>query len=82
MVIKTFIRNLDLSKASDTNFIPVVVLKNCGTELLCILDELFNIRLLILVFQIAGRSHQWSLCLKIVEKGLLPEATALLVFFS
>ena len=34
--------NLDLSKASGPDCIPVVVLKNCELELSCILAELFN----------------------------------------
>ena len=34
--------NLDLSKASVTDCIPVVVLKNCEPELSYILAELFN----------------------------------------
>ena len=34
--------NLDLSKASGPDCIPVVVLKNCGSELSFILAELFN----------------------------------------
>ena len=34
--------NLDLSKASCPDCIPVVVLKNCELELSCILTELFN----------------------------------------
>ena len=34
--------NLDLSKASGPDCIPVMVLKNCGPELSYILAELFN----------------------------------------
>ena len=34
--------NIDLSKASGPNCIPVVVLKNCEPELSYILAELFN----------------------------------------
>ena len=34
--------NLDLSKASDPDCIPLVVLKNCELELSYILTELFN----------------------------------------
>ena len=34
--------NLDLSKASEPDCIPVVVLKNCEPELSYILAELFN----------------------------------------
>ena len=39
---KKVITNLDSSKASGIDCIPVVVLKNCEPEVLCILAELFN----------------------------------------
>ena len=41
-MIKKVIMNLDLSKASGSDCIPVVVLKNCEPELSFILAELFN----------------------------------------
>ena len=41
-MVKKVIMNLDLSKASGPDCIPVVVLKNCELELSYILDELFN----------------------------------------
>ena len=41
-MIKKVIMNLDLSKASGPDCIPVVVLKNCEPELSYILTELFN----------------------------------------
>ena len=41
-VVKKVITNLDSSKASGPDCIPVVVLKNCEPELLYILAELFN----------------------------------------
>ena len=41
-MIKKVIMNLDLSKASGPDCIPVVVLKNCEPELSYILAELFN----------------------------------------
>ena len=41
-MIKKVIMNLDLSKASGTDCIPVVVLKNCESKLSYILAELFN----------------------------------------
>ena len=41
-MVKKFIMNLDLSKASGPDCIPVVVLKNCEPELSYILVELFN----------------------------------------
>ena len=41
-MIKKVITNLDLSKASGLDGIPVVILKNCESELSYILAELFN----------------------------------------
>ena len=41
-IVKKVIINLDLSKASGPDCIPVVVLKNCEPELSYILAELFN----------------------------------------
>ena len=41
-MVKKVIMNLDLSKASGPECIPVVVLKNCEPELSYILAELFN----------------------------------------
>ena len=41
-IVKKVIMNLDLTKASGPDFIPVVVLKNCEPELPYILAELFN----------------------------------------
>ena len=41
-MFKEVIMNLDLSKASGCDCIPVVVLKNCEPELSYILAELFN----------------------------------------
>ena len=44
-MVKKFITNLNSSKGSGPDFIPVVVLKNCKSELSCILTELFNMYL-------------------------------------
>ena len=41
-MVKKVITNLDLSKVSGPDCIPVVVLKNCEPELSYILAELFN----------------------------------------
>ena len=41
-MVKKFITNLDSSKTSGPDCIPVVVLKNCEPELSHILAELFN----------------------------------------
>ena len=43
MLIKKVITNLDLLNLSDTDCIPMVVLKNCNSELSDILALLFNI---------------------------------------
>ena len=44
----------------------MVVLKNCGPEISYILAKLFGIGLKNLIFQIAGRSHLWSLYLRML----------------
>ena len=41
-MVKKVIMNLDLSKTADPDCIPVVILKNCESELSYILAELFN----------------------------------------
>ena len=41
-MVRKVLMNIDLSKASGPNYIPVVVLKNCKPELSYILAELFN----------------------------------------
>ena len=41
-MVKKVILNLDLSKASGPECIPVLVLKNCEPEISYILAELFN----------------------------------------
>ena len=41
-MVKKVIMNLNLSKASYTDCIPVVVLKNSEPEVSCILAEIFN----------------------------------------
>ena len=41
-MVKKVVTNLDLSKASGPDCIPVVVLKNCKPELSYIIAELFN----------------------------------------
>ena len=41
-MVKKIIMNLDMTKASGPDCVPVVVLKNCQPELSCMLTELFN----------------------------------------
>ena len=66
-MVKKVIMNLDLSKASSPDCIPVVVLKNCEPKLSDVLAELLRnvVVLRNLVFKIVGRFHQWSLYLRI-----------------
>ena len=59
-MVKKVIINLDLTKVSISDCIPVLVLSH-------ILGELFNKSL---VFQIVGRFHRWSMYLSILGKGL------------
>ena len=42
MMVKKVITNLDSSKASGPDCIPVVILKTCDPEILYVLAELFN----------------------------------------
>ena len=65
--------NLDLSKASGLDCIPVVVLKNCEPELSYMLAELFSmclkesISLMVSVFKSAGeRSTAKNYCTVII----------------
>ena len=74
-MIKKVIMNLDLLKSSGADCIPVVVLKNCESELSVILAELFSKCLKASCF------HQWSLHLKMLGRGLQLKTTTLLVFF-
>ena len=65
-MVKKVSRNLDSSKASCPDCIPVVVLKNCEPDLSYILAELINMCLKKSFFQISGWSYWWSLYSKIL----------------
>ena len=81
-MVRKVVMNIDLSKASGPDCIPVVVvLKNCEPELSYILAEIFNKCLKESFFQIVGRFHLWTLYLRMLGKGLLLKTTGLLVFF-
>ena len=54
-MIKKVITNLDLSKVSSSDCIPVVVLNNCWPELFYMLAEFFNKCLKGSFFQVIGR---------------------------
>ena len=75
-MVKKVITNLDFSKASGPDCIPVVVLKKCEPELSYILAELFTISLKESCFL----DFWWFLCLRILGRGLLLKATTLLIF--
>ena len=66
-----------MSKASDPNCIPVVVLKNCELELSYIPAEFWRS----LVFQIVGRFHRFYLYLRMLGKDQQLKTTALLLSF-
>ena len=80
-MVKNVTMNLDSSKESGPDCIPLVVLKKFRPEPLCILVELFKFVWKNLVFQIVGRSRWWSLDLRMLGKGLLLKTTVLLIFF-
>ena len=73
--------NLDLPKASGLDYIPVVVLKNCGLELSYILAELFNKCLKESCFPDCWKVSSVVPVFKNVGKGLQLKTTTLLVFF-
>ena len=73
--------NLDLSKASGPDFVPVVVLKNCDPELSYILAKFFNNYLKESCFPDYWKVSSMVPVFKNVGKGLVLKTTALLVFF-
>ena len=75
------ITNLDLSKASGPDCIPVVVLKNCELELSYILAELFNKCLKESCFPDCWKVSSVVSVFKNVGEGLQLKTTALVVFF-
>ena len=80
-MVKKFIMNLDLSKASSPDCIPVVVLNNCKPELSYILSELFNKCLKESCFPDYWKVSSVVLYLRMLVKGQLLKTTALLDFF-
>ena len=80
-MFKKVIKNLDLSKVSDPDFIPVVVLKNCGPELSYIFTELFNKCLKESCFRDCWEVSSVVPVLRMLGKGLQLKTTARLVFF-
>ena len=80
-MVKKVITNLDLSKASGPDSIPVVVLKNFELEFSYILAELFNECLKESCFPDCWKVSPVVPVFKNVGKGLLLNTTTLLVFF-
>ena len=80
-MVKKVIMNLDLSKASGPDCIPVVVLKNCEPELSYILAELFNKCLKESCFPDCWKVSSVVPVFKNVGKGLQLKIATLLVFF-
>ena len=80
-MVKKIITNLDSSKVSGLDCIPVVVLKNCGPELSYILAGLFNMCLKESCFPDCWKVSSMVLYLRMLEKGVQLKTTALLVFF-
>ena len=68
-MVKKVVMDLDSSKASGPDCIPVVVLKNCEPELSYILGKLFSERVLFSRF--VGRSHWSAQYLRMLRKGPL-----------
>ena len=73
--------NLDFSKASGPDFIPVVVLKNSEPKLSYILAKLFNKCLKESCFPDCWKVSSVVPLFKNVGKGLQLKTTTLLVFF-
>ena len=80
-VVKKVIMNLDLSKASGPDCIPVTVLKNCEPELSYILAKLFNNCLKESCFPDCGKVSSVVPVFKNVGERPTAKTTALLVFF-
>ena len=80
-MVKKVIMNLDLSKASHPDCIPVGVLKNCEPELSYILAELFNKCLKESCFPDCWKVSSVVPVFKNVGKSLQLKITTLLVFF-
>ena len=73
--------NLDLSKASGPDCIPVMVLKNCEPEISYILAELFNKCLKESCFPDCWKVSSVVPVLRMLGKDIQLKTTAMLVFF-
>ena len=80
-MVKKVIMNLDSSKASGPDCIPVVVVKSCEPELSYLLAKLFNMCLKQSCFPDCWKDSLVVSLFKNVGKGLQLKTTALLAFF-
>ena len=80
-MVKKVIINLDLSKGSGPDCMPVVVLKNCEPELFYILAELFNKCLKDSCFPDYWKVSSVVPVFKNVSERSTAKTTVLLVFF-
>ena len=80
-MVKKFIMNLDLSKASGPDCLPLMVLKNCEPELSYILAEPFNKCLKESCFPDCWKVLSVVSGFKNVEERSTANKHALLVFF-
>ena len=80
-MVKKVIMNLDLTKASGPDCIPVVFLKNCEPDLSYILAKPFNNCLKECCFPDCWKFSSVIPVLKMLGKGLLLKTMVLLVFF-
>ena len=69
-MVRRIITNLDTSKASGPDCIPVVILKNCEAERSCIVAEIFNMSLKEPCFLDFWKVSSVVPVFKIVGKGL------------
>ena len=79
-MVKKVITNLDSSKTSGPDCIPVVVLKNCEPELSYIQAKLFNMCLKESCFTDFWKFSLVAAVFKKLGQGLLLNTTTLLVF--
>ena len=80
-IVKKVIMNLDLSKASGPDCIPVVVLKNCEPKLSYILAELFKKCLKDSCFLDCFKVSLVVPVFKMLGKGVKLKTTTLLILF-
>ena len=80
-MVRKIVMNLDLSKASGPDCIPVVVLKNCEPKLSYILAELFNKCLKESCSPDCWKVSSVVPVFKMLGEDLLLKTTTLLVFF-